>query len=43
MVHPDGKVAVVPLPGTRDVLPETPHGILRQTGLTVEEFRRLLK
>jgi len=43
MVHPDGKVAVVPLHGARDVLPETLHGILRQAGLTVEEFRRLLK
>lgn len=44
MIHPlTKKVAVVPMHGGKDVLPETLGGILQQAGLTREEFRRLLK
>ena len=39
----DGRIAVVPVHGGRDVLPQTLRGILKQAGLTPEEFRRLLK
>ena len=38
----DKRVAVVPVHGGKDVLPETLRAILRQAGLTPEEFKRLL-
>jgi predicted RNA binding protein YcfA (HicA-like mRNA interferase family) len=44
MTHPrTGRVAVVPMHGGRDILPETLAGILKQAGLTVEEFLELLR
>jgi len=39
----DRRVVVVPVHGGRDVLPETLRGILRQAGLSPDEFRELLK
>jgi predicted RNA binding protein YcfA (HicA-like mRNA interferase family) len=44
MVHPDtDREAVVPHHGGRDLKPGTLRGIIRDAGLTVEEFRRLLR
>jgi len=44
MVHPSRRRRVtVTVHGTEDLPPGTLHSILRQAGLTVEEFRRLLK
>jgi len=44
LYHPDTKITVsVPLHGGRDMAPGTLHTIIGQAGLTVEEFRRLLK
>jgi len=40
--HPDGRVAVVPIHGGRDIPRGTLGSILRQAGLTVAEFRALL-
>jgi predicted RNA binding protein YcfA (HicA-like mRNA interferase family) len=42
VVHPDGRTAVVPLHGGRDIPRGTLGSILRQAGLTVAEFRELL-
>lgn len=42
VVHPDGRVAVVPMHGGRDIPRGTLGSILRQAGLTVAEFRELL-
>ena len=44
MVHPSRRRRVtVTVHGTEDLPPGTLHSILRQAGLTVEEFRGLLK
>lgn len=42
VVHPDGRTAVVPMHGGRDIPRGTLGSILRQAGLTVAEFRELL-
>jgi predicted RNA binding protein YcfA (HicA-like mRNA interferase family) len=42
VAHPDGRVAVVPMHGGRDIPRGTLGSILRQAGLTVAEFRELL-
>lgn len=42
MRHPDGRRAVVPM-HTQDVPLGTLHAIIKQAGLTVEEFERLVK
>ncbi len=44
MLHPDTRRRVsVPVHGGRDLKPGTLRGIIRDAGLTVEEFIRLLK
>lgn len=40
--HPDGRRAVVPYHGNRDIKQEVLRSILTQAGLTVEEFKNLL-
>ncbi|MGH3872579.1 MAG: type II toxin-antitoxin system HicA family toxin [Pseudonocardiaceae bacterium] len=42
VAHPDGRVAVVPMHGGRDLPRGTLGSILRQTRLTIAEFRELL-
>lgn len=42
VAHPDGRVAVVPMHGGRDIPRGTLGSILRQAGLTVAEFREFL-
>jgi predicted RNA binding protein YcfA (HicA-like mRNA interferase family) len=42
VAHPDGRAAVVPMHGGRDIPRGTLASILRQAGLTVAEFRELL-
>jgi predicted RNA binding protein YcfA (HicA-like mRNA interferase family) len=44
LAHPDDPVRAVTVPhhGTRDLKPGTLRSIIRQAGLTVEEFRELL-
>jgi predicted RNA binding protein YcfA (HicA-like mRNA interferase family) len=42
VAHPDGRVAVVPMHGGRDIPQGTLGSILRQAGLTVAEFREFL-
>ena len=42
--HPDTKVTVpVPIHGSKDLKPGTLRSIIRDAGLTVEEFIQLLK
>lgn len=42
--HPEMKITVpVPIHGGKDLRPGTLRGIIRDAGLTVEEFRRFLK
>jgi len=44
LMHPDtNRRAVVPRHGGRDLRPGTLRSIIRDAGLTVEEFRRLLR
>jgi predicted RNA binding protein YcfA (HicA-like mRNA interferase family) len=44
MVHTEsGREVVVPHHGERDLKPGTLRAIIRDAGLTVDEFRRLLK
>ncbi|HHY37482.1 MAG TPA: type II toxin-antitoxin system HicA family toxin [Clostridia bacterium] len=40
--HPDGRRTVVPYHGNRDIKQGVLKSILRQAGLTVDEFRNLL-
>ena len=40
--HPDGRRAVVPYHGDRDIKQGVLRSTLRQAGLTVEEFKSLL-
>ena len=44
LVHPDdpGRVVTVPVHAGRDLKPGTLRSIIRQAGITVEEFRELL-
>lgn len=42
VAHSDGRVAVVPMHGGRDIPRGTLGSILRQAGLTVAEFREFL-
>ncbi len=42
MVHPDGRAAVVPMHGGRDIPRGTLASILRQAGVTISEFRDLI-
>lgn len=42
LLHPDGRTAIVPLHGGRDIPRGTLSSILRQAGVTAEEFRTLL-
>lgn len=42
VAHPDGRVAVVPMHGGRNIPRGTLGSILRRAGLTVMEFRALL-
>ena len=44
LVHPEdsARAVTVPFHGTRDLKPGTLRGIIRQAGLSVEEFRDLL-
>lgn len=39
--HPDGRRAVVPYHGGRDIKRAVLRAIIRQSGLTVEEFLKL--
>jgi len=36
------RITIVPVHGRRDLKPGTLHGIIKQSGLTVEEFKNLL-
>ncbi|WP_027357146.1 MULTISPECIES: type II toxin-antitoxin system HicA family toxin [Desulfofundulus] len=40
--HPDGRRAIVPFHGNRDIKQGVLRSILRQAGLTVDEFKNLL-
>ncbi|WP_028991194.1 type II toxin-antitoxin system HicA family toxin [Thermacetogenium phaeum] len=40
--HPDGRRTVVPYHGNRDIKQGVLRSILRQAGLTVDEFKSLL-
>lgn len=40
--HPDGRRAVVPYHGNRDVKPGVLHSIIRQAGISPEEFKKLI-
>ncbi len=40
--HPDGRRAVVPYHGNRDIKQGVLRSILTQAGLTVDEFKNLL-
>jgi predicted RNA binding protein YcfA (HicA-like mRNA interferase family) len=42
MRHPDGRRTTVPVHAGRDIRPGTLRNILRDAGLTVDEFRQLL-
>ena len=42
MRHPDGRGTTVPVRHGRDVAKGTPHGILSDVGMTIEELQRLL-
>jgi predicted RNA binding protein YcfA (HicA-like mRNA interferase family) len=42
MRHPDGRTAVVPVHGGKDVLTGTMRGILKTVRMTPDEFRALL-
>ncbi|MFZ0185474.1 MAG: type II toxin-antitoxin system HicA family toxin [Streptosporangiaceae bacterium] len=42
MRHPDGRRTTVPVYAGRDIRPGTLRNILRDTGLTVDDLRRLL-
>jgi len=42
VAHPDGRTAVVPMHGGRDIPRGTLGSILRQAGLTIAEFREIL-
>jgi predicted RNA binding protein YcfA (HicA-like mRNA interferase family) len=42
MRHPDGRRTTVPVHAGRDIRPGTLWNILRDTGLTVDDLRRLL-
>jgi predicted RNA binding protein YcfA (HicA-like mRNA interferase family) len=42
MRHPDGRRTTVPVHAGRDIRPGTLRNILRDTGLTVDDLRRLL-
>lgn len=42
VAHPDGRIAVVPMHGGRDVPRGTVGSVLRQAGISVAEFRALL-
>lgn len=42
LVHPDGRMVVVPMHGGRDVPRGTLGSILRQAGLSGADFRALL-
>jgi predicted RNA binding protein YcfA (HicA-like mRNA interferase family) len=39
--HPDGRHATIPDHGSHDIVGGTYFGILKQLGITEEEFRRL--
>ncbi|HUX09783.1 MAG TPA: type II toxin-antitoxin system HicA family toxin [Terriglobia bacterium] len=39
--HPDGRAVTIPLHGGREIGPPLFFKILRQMGITVEEFRRI--
>ena len=39
--HPDGRAVTIPLHGGREIGPPLFHKILRQLGVSVEEFERL--
>ncbi|MFH1737602.1 MAG: type II toxin-antitoxin system HicA family toxin [bacterium] len=44
LIHREQKRAVVvPVHGSRDLPPGTLHRILKQAGMTVDEFRQLIK
>lgn len=40
-VHPDGRAVTIPVHGGREIGPPLFHLILRQLGISVEEFERL--
>lgn len=42
LVHPDGRAAVVPLHGGKDIPRGTLGSVLRQAGISAAEFRKLL-
>jgi predicted RNA binding protein YcfA (HicA-like mRNA interferase family) len=42
MRHPDGRTAVVPVHGSKDLLMGTMRGILKTVRMTPNEFRKLL-
>ena len=39
--HPDGRAVTIPIHGGREIGPPLFHKILRQFGLSLEEFERL--
>jgi len=42
LLHPDGRRVVVPYHGNRDIKQAVLKSILKQAGLTVEEFKNFL-
>jgi predicted RNA binding protein YcfA (HicA-like mRNA interferase family) len=39
-VHPDGRLVTIPIHRGREIGPPLFHAILKQMGISVEEFRR---
>jgi predicted RNA binding protein YcfA (HicA-like mRNA interferase family) len=39
--HPDGRAVTIPIHGSREIGPPLFHKILRQLGLTLEQFNEL--
>lgn len=40
-IHPDGRSVTVPIHGGREIGPPLFHAILKQLGISAEEFRRI--
>jgi len=40
-IHPDGRSVTIPIHGGREIGPPLFHVILKQMGISIEEFRRV--
>jgi predicted RNA binding protein YcfA (HicA-like mRNA interferase family) len=40
--HPDGRATTIPVHGSTEIGPPLFHQILKQLGITIDEFRKLL-